>query len=39
LVRTVISLGYPDEDVRRARPKSAQTRKPLAKIVHLERYS
>jgi nitroreductase len=39
LVRTVISLGYPDEDARRARPKSAQTRKPLAKIVHLERYS
>jgi nitroreductase len=39
LVRTVISLGYPDEDARQARPKSAQTRKPLAEIVHLERYS
>jgi nitroreductase len=39
LVRTVISLGYPDEDAHRARPKSVQTRKPLAEIVHLERYS
>ncbi|HEX6484076.1 MAG TPA: nitroreductase family protein [Ktedonobacteraceae bacterium] len=39
LVRTVISLGYPDEEARRNRPKPAQARKPLSEIVHEERYS
>lgn len=39
LVRTVISLGYPDEEAQRNRPKAAQARKPLAEIVHEERYS
>jgi nitroreductase len=39
LVRTVISLGYPDEEARRSRPKRAQARKPLAELVHQERYS
>ena len=39
LVRTVISLGYPDEEARRARPKVAAARKPLSELVHWERYS
>jgi nitroreductase len=38
LVRTAISLGYPDEEARRARPRHAQARKPLSDIVHDERY-
>ena len=38
LVRTVISLGYPDEEARSARPKPAQARKSLSNIVHDERY-
>ncbi len=38
LVRTAISLGYPDEEARRARPKRTQARKPLADLVHEERY-
>ena len=38
LVRTVISIGYPDVEARRRRPKPAQPRKPLAGLVHLERY-
>jgi nitroreductase len=38
LVRTAISLGYPDEAAQRARPKPAQARKPLAELVHWERY-
>ena len=36
LVRTTISLGYPDEEARRSR--SGQGRKPLDEIVHYERY-
>jgi nitroreductase len=39
LVRTVISLGYPDEKARRARAKVAGARKPLSELVHWERYS
>jgi len=39
LVRTAISLGYADEEVRRARPKPAQVRKALKELVHEERYS
>lgn len=35
LVRTVISLGYPDEE---ARPKVVDARKPLSELVHWERY-
>ena len=38
LVRTVISMGYPDEEARRARPRHAQARKLLADSVHDERY-
>ncbi|HEY6541419.1 MAG TPA: nitroreductase family protein [Ktedonobacteraceae bacterium] len=38
LVRTVISLGYPDEEARQARPKVADARKPLTELVHWERY-
>jgi len=36
LVRTAISLGYPDEEARR--PGRGQARKPLEQIVHEERY-
>jgi nitroreductase len=36
MVRTAISLGYPDEGARRRRP--GQPRKPLSEIVHEERY-
>ena len=35
-VRTVISLGYPDEGTRRRR--AGRARKPLSEIVHEERY-
>jgi len=38
LVRTEISIGYPDEEAQRARQKPAQARKPLAEIVHEEKY-
>ncbi|GAC1349747.1 MAG: nitroreductase family protein [Ktedonobacteraceae bacterium] len=38
LVRTVISLGYPDEEARRVRPKRTNARKPLSELVHMERY-
>lgn len=37
-VRTILSFGYPDEQARQARPPQAQARKPLATIVHTERY-
>ena len=36
VVRTAISLGYPDEEVRRSR---GQARKPLGEIVHTESYA
>jgi nitroreductase len=36
VVRTTISLGYPDEGGRRRRAR--QARKPLSEIVHEERY-
>ncbi len=39
LVRTAISVGYPDEAAQRARPKPAQARKPLSALVHEERYT
>ncbi|MBA2288487.1 MAG: nitroreductase family protein [Ktedonobacteraceae bacterium] len=39
LVRTTISLGYPDEEARRARAKNTHARKPLPDLVHFERYS
>ncbi len=38
LVRTVLSLGYPDEAAQRSRAKPAQARKPLDEMVHAERY-
>ena len=38
LVRTVISLGYPDEEARRAHTKVADARKPLTELMHWERY-
>jgi nitroreductase len=39
VVRTAISLGYPDEDARRPRSGRGQARKPLGEIVHEERYA
>jgi nitroreductase len=39
LVRTAISLGYPDEAAHRARQKPAQARKPLSDLVHEEQYT
>jgi nitroreductase len=36
VVRTAISLGYPDEGVRRRR--AGQARKPISEIAHEERY-
>ncbi len=39
LVRTALSLGYPDEAAHRARQKPAQARKPLRDLVHEERYT
>jgi nitroreductase len=38
LVRTVISLGYPDEEARKSRRRPDQARKPLAEFVHYDRY-
>jgi nitroreductase len=38
-LRTLISLGYPDEEARHARPKRPDVRKPMSEIVRLERYS
>jgi nitroreductase len=38
LVRTVISIGYPDEEARRARSKPPEARKPLSKLIHQDRY-
>jgi nitroreductase len=37
MVRTTISLGYPDEGARRRR-RAGQARKPISEIVHEERY-
>jgi nitroreductase len=37
-VRTIVSLGYPDEEARRANPRPKQGRKPLSELVHEERY-
>ena len=39
LVRTILSLGYPDDEALAARPKRTDARKPLDEIVHYERYS
>jgi hypothetical protein len=38
VVRTAISLGYPDEGERRSRTGRRQARKSLAEIVREERY-
>ena len=37
-ILAILSIGYPDEAAQRARPKPPQARKPLAEIVHEERY-
>ncbi len=37
-VKTIISIGYPDGEAQRARPKRPQARKPLSEIVHEEKY-
>jgi nitroreductase len=39
VVRTAISLGYPDEGASRSRAGRGQARKPLGEIVHQERYA
>src|SRR5918992_2875898 len=39
VVRTAISLGYPDEETRRSRAGRAQARKPLDEIVREESYA
>jgi nitroreductase len=39
VVRTAISLGYPDEKARRFRAGRGQARKPLGEIVHEESYA
>ncbi len=39
LVRTAISLGYPDVAAHSARPKPAQARKPLSELVHEDHYA
>jgi nitroreductase len=38
VVRTAISLGYPDEQARRPRSGRGPARKPLGELVHHERY-
>lgn len=38
LVRTAISVGYPDEEARRQRNRPAQPRKPMAELVSHDRY-
>jgi nitroreductase len=38
VVRTAISLGYPDEQARRPRSGRGPARKPLGEMVHQERY-
>lgn len=39
VVRTAISLGYPDEAAKRPRTSPGQARKPLGQLVHYERYT
>jgi nitroreductase len=39
LVRTAISLGYPDEEARRSRARRGPARKPLGEIVHEDSYA
>jgi nitroreductase len=38
LVRTILSVGYPDEAARRARPTNRDARKPTEDFVHRARY-
>jgi nitroreductase len=38
LLRTIMSIGFVDSDERRKRPRPPQPRKPLADIVHHERW-
>jgi nitroreductase len=37
LIRTILSVGYPDEEAHAARPRRPQPRKPLDQIVHYDR--
>jgi hypothetical protein len=37
-VRSALSLGYPKEEVRRARIRPGQARKPMADLLHEDRY-
>ena len=39
VVRTAISLGYPEEEARRSRARRGPARKPLGEIVHEESYA
>ncbi|MEA2529836.1 MAG: hypothetical protein QOG89_1480 [Thermomicrobiales bacterium] len=39
IVRTVLSIGYPDDEARRARPKNPEARKPISEFVHHERFA
>jgi nitroreductase len=39
VVRTAISLGYPDEGARRSRASRGQARKSLGEIIHTESYA
>jgi hypothetical protein len=39
VMRTAISLGYPDEEALRSRAGRGQARKPLGEIVYQERYA
>ncbi|HEX2034436.1 MAG TPA: nitroreductase family protein [Chloroflexota bacterium] len=38
LVRTAISIGYPDAQAQQSRSRADQPRKPLSELVHQERY-
>ena len=37
--RTLVAVGHPDVEARRARPKNPQARKPMAAFVHWERFA
>ncbi len=39
LVRTALSFGYPDPEAQRTHQKPPQARKPVAELVHQERYA
>ena len=39
LLRTIMSIGFPDAEGHRQRTRPAQPRKPLSDIVHQEKFS